>query len=516
MTLAEERTRLGIAGMPAHRRTRYLRSLSEDALANEYGHAIDTGDETAQELFLAEDFRRIAARDQAAAHQARSAEWSKSPAGLARAARMSEWEVAAHAEYLQAEDACRGNLLSPAGLATGRDPFPWLWTMPAGDFDRYASEDMRRWREFDAQTFTRRRDYMLTGWSAPREDETMMTPEIVLDHDPASLELETGATARTSSSGAVSYADITAIEPDWLWNGRIAFGEVTVVAAKGGTGKTFALCDVAARVTRGDVLPGGSPANPAGSVLIVNAEDDPSTVLVHRLSAARADLTRVHDFSEPDGAPFTLGGPADCTPLLHEEITRRGDVRLVILDPLSGISAFGLTSVVRVQAMMRPLRRVARDTGAAIVIIHHLTKKGDVAGSKAVVDSVRSVLVVDRTEDGTRVFRVEKGNHVADAGAPVRYRIAGDGTAAAVEWLGEETREGREGGPAQDRMLAALRTSPDPLTGQQLAAMTGIPYSSVRVILHKLSQRSLAYAPARGLWRAVPEQSQVTSLRSVN
>jgi hypothetical protein len=349
-----------------------------------------------------------------------------------------------------------------------------------------------------------------------------------LELDPPDLEEEAdGDGARPGGvQHATSYADIEPVEPDWLWDGRIAFGDVTVLAAKGGTGKTFAMCDLAARITRGDALPGGTPPGPPGTVFIVNAEDDPATVLVHRLQAARADLGRVFDFSEPDGAAFVLGGPADCVPMLHEAITRAGDVRLVILDPLAGISAFGLTSVVRVQALMRSLRRVARDTGVAIAVVHHLTKKGDIAGSKAVVDAVRSVLVVEKAEDGTRVIRVEKGNHVKDAGEPLRYRLAGDGTAARIEWLGEDTGEGREGGPAQGRVLMTLAGSDLPMTGQKIASLTGLPYGSVRVILHKLAKRDLVVNVSRGLWAANPaelgevagaagEQPQVSGLKLV-
>jgi AAA domain len=342
------------------------------------------------------------------------------------------------------------------------------------------------------------------------------------EYEPPEPEAEPGTARPVAAARGTSYADILPMDPDWLWAGRIAFGEVTVVAAKGGTGKTFAMCDLAARVTRGDVLPGGTPAGPPGRVMIVNAEDDPSTVLAHRLIAARADLSRVVDFSEPDGAAFILGGPGDCVPMLHEAVTAAGDVRLVVLDPLAGISAYGLTSVVRVQAIMRSLRRMARDTGAAVVVIHHLTKKGDIAGSKAVVDAVRSVLLVDRTEDGTRVVTVHKGNNVSDQAQPVRYRITGEGTAAEIEWLGEDSGEGREGGPAQRRVLTALALADRPLTGQQLASRTALPYGSVRVILFKLKQRGVAENVSRGLWTAIradadalAEQVQVRDLKLV-
>ena len=290
-----------------------------------------------------------------------------------------------------------------------------LWSGPAVWALARASEELRNhWLDHPRLTVTEHARQRVAARRAARDDndlaampaeseETEVT-ETYEDVPEAELDAGGDGVTRRGSHGAMSYADIEAVEAEWLWDGRIPLGEVTVLAAMGGTGKTFAMCDLAARVTRGDALPGGTPPGPPGTVFIVNAEDDASTVLVHQLAAARADLSRVIDFSEPDGGAFVLGGKEDCVPMLHEAITAAGDVRLVILDPLAGISAVGLTAVHRVQVIMRSLRRVARDTGVAIVVIHHLTKAGTVVGSKAVVDAVRSVLVAEKTEDGSRVI----------------------------------------------------------------------------------------------------------------
>ena len=65
------------------------------------------------------------------------------------------------------EAAC-GNLLSSAG--PGRDAWPMLWTCSDRDLDRWASEDLKRWREHDAPAFTRRADYMRQA-ARPRAGE---------------------------------------------------------------------------------------------------------------------------------------------------------------------------------------------------------------------------------------------------------------------------------------------------------------------------------------------------------
>ena len=90
-----------------------------------------------------------------------------------------------------------------------------------------------------------------------------------------------------------TFADVTPLPVDWLLPGMIALGETTIVAAKGGSSKTFLALDLAARVTTGAAMPDGSPGGPPGNVIVVSAEDDPSTSLVWRLMSAGADLNRV-------------------------------------------------------------------------------------------------------------------------------------------------------------------------------------------------------------------------------
>jgi AAA domain len=524
--------------------TAALCELTLEELADAY----DSGDEATAAAVLAETARRDAAEQADRKRRQRNA----------RGKATSEWYDAAYAQYLDALAYCQGNLLSALGKAEDIQEDMALWSGPEAWATPRASEELRNYwldhprltvTEFARQQHEAMRE-IREEWEASddgmggvrpggvrpapdaerSQDRTSRAGGPVLHGGAASASESgegAGAAARPGGHvrggrmnepedvepeeetcqvprglcGGTPFADVEPVEPEWLWDGRIPAGEVTVIAADGGTGKTFAAVDLAARITRGDALPGGTPATAPGSVIIASAEDDPSTVLAWRLMAARADMARVIDFSAPGGGELQIGGKADCSPLLHEAISAAGDVRLVILDPLAGVSAVGLTSVVRVRAeVMRPLQRIARSTGAAIVVLHHNTKAGQVAGSKAVVDAARSVLQIVKTDDSTRVVSVYKSNMARDEAPPVRYRLDGTGTGTHVEWLGEESSEGREGGPAQSRVLMALASSATALSGQKLASMTGIPYGSVRVILTKLKKRGEVASEARGLW----------------
>ncbi len=85
------------------------------------------------------------------------------------------------------------------------------------------------------------------------------------------------------------YSDIAETEIHWLWIGRFAIGKVGLLAGMPGDGKSLITCDIAARVTRGDVWPDGSGRAPKGAVIILSSEDDESD----RLSRALPPRARI-------------------------------------------------------------------------------------------------------------------------------------------------------------------------------------------------------------------------------
>jgi RecA-family ATPase len=81
----------------------------------------------------------------------------------------------------------------------------------------------------------------------------------------------------------------------WIWKGRLARGEMTILDGDPGLGNSTMLCELAARITTGRPLPGEEkpPRDGAGGVVLVTTEDSPSPTVRPRLDAAGADVGRV-------------------------------------------------------------------------------------------------------------------------------------------------------------------------------------------------------------------------------
>lgn len=102
-----------------------LRNLTDDQLCDMYG----TADEATQDAIRRECDRRDHLDRKRAAVKAR---WDEA---------VTEWLDYAHAQWLAAEQACRGHLLSKAGHTAGINPRD-LWTGTTARAARYASEEL--------------------------------------------------------------------------------------------------------------------------------------------------------------------------------------------------------------------------------------------------------------------------------------------------------------------------------------------------------------------------------------
>lgn len=303
---------------------------------------------------------------------------------------------------------------------------------------------------------------------------------------------------------AVSYADIDPQEPEWGIEGYLPYGLGCYIAGEGGTGKSFVMADWAARVTRGDKMPGDSQeAMPPGSVILITKEDDPHMSMAYRLRAAGADLSRVFDMTDGFQLPRGLD-------TLREEIRTIGDVRLVVIDPLAAVSSIPITSGnTRIRAhLSEPIESFARETGVMLPIVHHRTKSGRTAGAKAITDAARQVLSVTRLAPGNpiRLIQVEKSNIASDSSGVIAYTLAGTGLDTHVEYC-EAPEDGTEAPKREpstlDKLLAVLRKD-GPLATQELCRRASVDYGAGRTALTRGKESGAVISPRRGVW-SLPE-----------
>ena len=159
-------------------------------------------------------------------------------------------------------------------------------------------------------------------------------------------------------------------------------------------GKSYVTLAMAAAVSRGLPLPMSDRPNQPGSIILMSAEDDPARTIVPRLTAAGADLTKVHILES-----VFLANGSETLPSLRADIdaitaaaSRLGDCRLIVIDPVSAyLKGVDDHRNAALRGVLTPLNRLAEQLGAAVVLVSHLTKGGSANGKHRVLGSIAYV-----------------------------------------------------------------------------------------------------------------------------
>jgi putative DNA primase/helicase len=173
-------------------------------------------------------------------------------------------------------------------------------------------------------------------------------------------------------------ADIETKPIKWFWDQRIPADSISLLIGMPNAGKSTWTMDIAARVSVGASWPiGDDQTVPFGSVLILSAEDGAEQIVVPRLRAAMADLTKVHivEAVKRDGKRSGVDVATDAG-LIARLMDELGDVKLIIVDPLDSYIG-GNTDIFRgneARAALWPLKDLAEQRGVTVLIAHHFNK----------------------------------------------------------------------------------------------------------------------------------------------
>ncbi|MBN2147994.1 MAG: AAA family ATPase [Anaerolineales bacterium] len=221
------------------------------------------------------------------------------------------------------------------------------------------------------------------------------------------------------------------LEPiEWVWEGWIVRGMLTVLGASQGSGKSFMATDLSWRIIHNQAYPDGQPiVRPGANVIYVDGENVPQ-VLNERAENYGIDRSKLFVMLPEEGEGMDL-----CLPRYQDRLAEMVAVlepELVILDSLSSIHTKGQNNVEDLRDLFGFLVRLARYGQCGLLLIHHIRKPAggipqsmmsfnlgmeDLSGSGYITQQARVVLglhVVQTTPDpdpnGPRSLKVLKTN----------------------------------------------------------------------------------------------------------
>lgn len=233
-------------------------------------------------------------------------------------------------------------------------------------------------------------------------------------------------TGNVQRVGRVTWASEIPMEVQkWLVPDMVPLGTLTIFAGKGGEGKSTMALNIAAELSRG-LLDGDVRSTAA--TLILSVEDGWGKVMLPRLTAAGADITKVGKF-DIDSTVVDTGEAYETKAVLPIDISSLRDqvieygVKLVILDPANSFMDGDTNKVLDVRRAFEPVSLLAQEFDIAVILIAHFGKGGGsmsdkLSGSHAWRDLARSYWAFATDEDtGKRVFTQDKSNYGKDKGS---------------------------------------------------------------------------------------------------
>jgi len=229
----------------------------------------------------------------------------------------------------------------------------------------------------------------------------------------------------------VSCDEVEMMPVEWLWHTYIPKGEITLLEGNPGLGKSQIVCDIAARVSQGWLLPPnelGVKVKDSGNVLMLCAEDTLNKTIIPRLTAVNANMSHIKVISS-GVKPLTFPDDIDTV----EQLCFEFDTDLLVIDPIMAFinQKIDTYSDHSTRLCLARLKEFAERTNISIIALRHLNKKtGDIAiyrggGSIAFTATSRSVLIVGKHPEEENVFVLAcNKNNLAKLPQSLTYEIS--------------------------------------------------------------------------------------------
>ncbi|MFF8444776.1 AAA family ATPase [Streptomyces californicus] len=271
--------------------------------------------------------------------------------------------------------------------------------LPVGPDDELTPSDRLALMEADRRQLevAQRAEYELARKKASRQADE-------------ELEAEKDAARRLK---AVPMTEISEKRTDWIWKDRVPVGEVTLIAGKGGVGKSTMLAKLGADITTGRLL--GQHFGQPRDILYVANEDDIERTVKPRFVAAGADMARVRLVTLENGGLIDMS--RDCE--RFGELAREANAVCIMFDPLSSNLGHGKRNDQSdMRKVFEAIQRMATKYEIAVVGLAHTRKghSGDlleaIMGSSEQGNVCRSAIgiIEDDENPGHYVMSQEKSN----------------------------------------------------------------------------------------------------------
>lgn len=226
-------------------------------------------------------------------------------------------------------------------------------------------------------------------------------------------------------------------EAEWTVPGWMPQGQITLLAADGGVGKTTLWVNIIASMSSGRpcILDPEGFVRPAQRVAFLTTEDSVRKKLRKKLREAGADMSNI----------VTLDFSADTDGVLRElkfgsselaRFIRHYRPALCVFDPVQGFIPRGTNMGSRneMRDCLSQLITLGEETGTTFLVICHTNKRKAAHGRDRIADSAdlwdiaRSVIMAGYTEThGVRYLSNEKNNYAAEQ-ETVLFSISESGT----------------------------------------------------------------------------------------
>lgn len=168
----------------------------------------------------------------------------------------------------------------------------------------------------------------------------------------------------------INMADVETKKVEFLWYPYIPYGKLTIIQGDPGEGKTTAVLQIAALLTKGEKLPEDDQEREPVNVIYQTAEDGLADTVKPRLEAAGADCSKVLVIDESEQG-------LSMSDLRIEEAIKQTGAKLVILDPIQAYLGSGVDMhrANEIRPVMKHLGDIAEKYNCAIILIGHAEKE---------------------------------------------------------------------------------------------------------------------------------------------